>query len=318
MVPVARQAGIGVVELPWHELPAGRAGLAEVLSEHEVAIVHWDQGVMWAFELALRVCGRAALSLHQSPRMMERWFGPEVVRRARQPIERAIADPHAVALVRGRAHAARVAAELGLPADGFHELPASIPLPGATARPARDEPREILALTRLSPEKAGLVRLAAELARARLLDGYACDLAVVGAGPWRSEAVRLCESTLPPGSWRLEEPPEDPFARLAEADLVVAQGQTTLEAAALERRVVVARTVLKDRAGGIVLTPDRYEHAAHDPFGRPPLRHDPGRLLDEALAQPAADLHSLRGLVERRNSLEVGSQALAEALAQTR
>jgi hypothetical protein len=313
---VAREAGIEAVDISWDEGPASGA-LTDALAGHEVAIVHWDEGVMWAFETALSVCGRAALALHQTPRMMERWVGPEVVDRARAPVERAIADPHGIALVRGDSHRARVAAEFDLPAAALRVLPASIPLPGPPAVPAASEPGEILALTRLSPEKASIVRLGAELTLAGLRNGRGCRLAVSGAGTWRAEAVSLCEATLPPGAWRIEEPPADPYVRLAAADLVVAQGLTTLEAAALERRVIVARTVLEDRGAGTVLTPGRYGYAARDPFGRPPLKHDTGRLWAEALAVSDADLRALRGLVERHNSLKAASRALGAGLAQT-
>jgi hypothetical protein len=312
---VAREVGIEAVDISWDERPAPGA-LAKALAGHEVAIVHWDEGVMWAFETALSVCGRAALALHQTPRMMERWFGPEVVDRARVPVERAIADPHGIALVRGYSHRARVATEFDLPSAALHVLPASIPLPDPPGR-AASEPGEILALTRLSPEKASIVRLGAELTLAGLHEGRRCRLAVSGEGPWRPEAVSLCEATLPPEAWRIEEPPPDPYARLAAADLVVAQGLTTLEAAALERRVIVARTLLEDRGAGTVLTPVRYEYAARDPFGRPPLKHDAGRLWAGALAVSDADLRALRGLVERHNSLEGASRALGAALAQT-
>src|SRR6202008_1891894 len=133
---------------------------------------------------------------------------------------------------------------------------------------------------------------------------------------WRSQAVALCESHLPPGSWRIEGAPADPLARLGAADVVVAQGLTTLEAAALGRRVGVARSA-GEGAAGSALTPDGYDEAARDPFGRPPLSEDAGRLWEDLLAVGEEELWMLRQLIVPHNSLEAASQALGEALATT-
>jgi hypothetical protein len=313
----ARRAGIDTVDVDWSEMRVDDpSGPLRALDGHEVAVVHWDYGVMDAFERARRACGRVALTVHQLPDGMARWWGPDIVPRSRVPIERAVADPHAVVLVRGEWHRERFVEAFGLPAERLRLLPASIPLPEAPPRPAMAQPDEVLALTRLSEEKAAIVRLAVELTLDRL-EGGRCALAIAGDGAWRDEAVSLCESRLPAGAWRIEPPPPDPIARLAAADLVVAQGLTTLEAAALERRVVVARTPREGVGAGIVLTPDSYDSAARDPFGRPPVGTDFARLWREAVALDREELGELRGMVERNNSLETTSKTLAEALAGT-
>jgi hypothetical protein len=320
---LAEDAGIETVGLSWDgfaltEPPVeDEAALRAALAGHDLAVVHWDHGVMGGFETARAACGRVALTLHQTPEMLARWFGPEILPRARQLLERAIADPHAIVLVRGLWHRDRVARSVDLPEDGFDVLPPSIPIPPPPPRQAPAEPEEILALTRLSPEKAAIVQLASELVRGALDAGRRCRLTIAGAGRWRSEAASVCEGLLPPESWRFEDPPPDPYERLAAADLIVAQGLTTLEAAALERPVVVARTVGGRRAGGIALTPDRYDYVARDPFGRPPLRLAAAPIWREALGLGHEDLRALRELVERNNSLAVGSSALSEALART-
>jgi hypothetical protein len=313
----ARRAGIETVDVDWEEVRFDDpGGPLRALDGHDVAIVHWDYGVMDALERARQACGRVALTVHQLPDGMARWWGPEIVPRTKVPIERAIADPYAVVLVRGEWHRERFVADFGLPVEGLHLLPASIPLPEAPPRPAVAQPDEVLALTRLSEEKAAIVRLAVELTLTRLESGR-CTLTIAGDGAWRDEAVSLCESRLPAGAWRIEPPPPDPIARLAAADLVVAQGLTTLEAAALERRVVVARTAREGGGAGIVLTPGSYDSAARDPFGRPPVGTDTAGLWREALALDRVELSALRGMVERNNSLEATSKALAEALART-
>lgn len=318
----ARAAGIEVVVTPpWIEGDtAPRSDLWAAVATHEAAIVHWEQGVMEAFGPALEACGRAALTLHQSPRAMTRWFGPTTVATARATLERALIERHAVPLVTGYAHRRQVAAAFDVPGDAMRVLPASVPLQSLPFRPARNEIREVLAMTRLSPEKAALVGLAVDLVGVRLATGQPCRLTIAGEGPSRSEAVALCEERLPSGSWLIEGAPEDPIARLAGADVVVAQGLTTLEAAALGRRVVVARPAAEDGAAGAagaVLTLDRYDEAARDPFGEPPLTDDVNRLWEEVLAVGELELRALRHLVETHNRLEIASGALGEALATT-
>jgi hypothetical protein len=316
LVEPAREMGIEVVLTSWSE-PARAVPWATV-GEHDVALVHWEQSVMDTFPRALEACGRAALSLHGTPQAMTRWFAPPTPAIARRTLERAVAEPHAVALVRGEAHRRKVATAYAVPPTALRILPASVPLPSLPLSPARAEPGEVLAMTRLAPEKAAIVRVAVELVRERLRDGRPCRLRVAGAGPWRPDAIALCERRLPRDAWLVEDAPGDPLARLLASDLVVAQGTTTLEAAALGRRVVVARTLGRSNASAVVLTPDSYDDAARDPFGDPPTTEDISRLWDEALALSGADLTELRQQIEKHNSLAAASRALNEALATTR
>jgi hypothetical protein len=287
------------------------------VGEHDVAIVHWEQAVMDAFPRALDSCGRAVLTLHGAPQAMTRWFAPPAPAIARRTLERAVAEPHAVALVRGEAHRQKVADAYAVPPEALRILPVSVPPASLTLSPARAELSEVLAMTRLAAEKAAIVRIAVELVRERLNSGQPCRLTVAGEGPLRPEAIALCERRLPRDSWRIEDAPEDPIARLAASDLVVAQGTTTLEAAALGRRVVVARSLGPHGASAVVLTPDNYDDAARDPFGNPRVSKDTAQLWDELLDVSKADLTSLRQLVEKHNSLDVAAQALDEALAIT-
>jgi len=315
----AEAAGIELIEVDWEDgLPQGHDALWHVVGGHDVAVVHWDHGVMKAFAPALTACGRAVLAVHQAPDALARWFGPEILPSTRGALVRAASDRRATVLVRGESHRRRVAAAFDLPEGGLEILPASIPLASIPFRPRGATPVEVLALMRLSPDKSALAQIAVELVRARLQTGHPCRLTIAGEGPWRAGALALCEHRLPPQSWRLEPAPADPIARLADSDLVVAQGLTTLEAAALGRRTVVAREIDSERAAGVVLTPERYGVAARDPFGRPPVSEDTALLWDEILALEPPDLAALRGLVERHNSLEVASRALGEALRGTR
>jgi hypothetical protein len=220
-------------------------------------------------------------------------------------------------LVRGESHRQRIATAFDLPEASLDILPASIPLAPVSFQPRGGPATELLALIRLSPDKAAVGQLAIALTQSRLAAGNSCHLTIAGDGPWRAEAQALCARQLPPGSWQIESAPADPIARLAAADLVVAQGLTTLEAAALGRPVVVARATDTDSAAGAVLTPDRYPLAAEDPFGRPALCDDPARIWKELLAQDEDRRRELRVLVESRNSLPVASRALATALAGT-
>lgn len=314
----ARAAGIDLVEVDWatvgtaldqHPWPR--------VSEHEVAVVHWDHQVMNAFTPALEACGRAALVIHQSPTALARWFGDGIVELTRAPVELAVRHPAAVAMVRGEHHRRRFVDAFGLPPEGLRILPAAIPTPpvaGTTADPATGE---VLAMIRLSPDKAAVARMAVALVAGGRAAGDSPRLTIAGDGPWRESARALCESALPAGSWRLEPAPHDPLARLAAADLVVAQGLTTLEAAALGRPTVVAREAGENGAAGIALRPENYGEAAQDPFGFPAVSTDSGALWHEARALTPADLAELRALVIRHNSIEACRGALEEALAAT-
>jgi hypothetical protein len=314
--PAVRAAGIELVATSWDgERQLDGPELEETLADHDLAIVHWDHLVMDALEPALSACGRVALTLHQMPDAPARWLGSEGMPVVRAPIARALAEERAAVLVRGESHRERVAAAFDLPAAELSILPASVPLESIPFQPQLGEPREILALMRLAPEKAAIAQLAVELTRARLAAGRPCRLTIAGEGPRRELLAALCERRLPAAAWRIEDAPADPIARLFPSDLVVAQGLTTLEAAALGRRVVVARSADESRAAGAVLTVERYDAAARDPFGRPPLSDDAGRLWGELLALDEEDLRQIRHLVEQHNSLEVASRALAEAIA---
>jgi hypothetical protein len=313
----ARECGIELVEVDW----TGPAALDRVpwskVARHDATVVHWEHWVMHALAPALNACDRVALVLHQTPAALS-GDGDEITATAKAPIDQAMAARNAVVLVRGEWHRRRFTEALDIPTEEMRILPASIPLPPTPAKPVAESPRQVLALMRLAPEKAPVARLAVALVRARLAAGEDCELTIAGEGRWRSEAVALCQRQLPATNWRLEPAPPDPIARLAAADLIVAQGLTTLEAAALGRIVVVARDSGSADGSGAVLTPDLYEVAAEDPFGRPPVSTDMDRLWREILAIDRADLIALRKLVAQRNSLEVASRALGGALAATR
>jgi len=312
----ARRAGIEVVSTSWEET-ATPGNLWNAVGEHDVAIVQCEQGVQDAYGQALEACGRAALALHQAPQTVTRWFAPPTPARIRRTVEHAARDPHALVLVRGEAHRRKVAAAYGLSREGLSILPPSVPLLEPRTDSPRGEPGNVVAMSRLAPEKAAIPKVAIELVRERIAAGQSCELTIAGDGPWKPEALALCERSLPLGSWRIKGAPEDPIATLAGADVVVAQGSTTLEAAALSRRVVVARSLGARGASGVVLTPDIYDEAARDPFGDPRVTEDAAQLWDELLAIDETALSDLRRLVGRHNSLDASARAFAKALAAT-
>ncbi|HET9162860.1 MAG TPA: hypothetical protein VFN89_05360 [Solirubrobacterales bacterium] len=314
LAEVACSAAIDVSPVSWSE-GGSQDRIWRTVGEHDVAIVQWELGPVDIFARTLETCGGAALAVHGAPQTATRRLAPPGPMKLRRAIERAAADPRAVALVCGAAHRRKVAAAYGIPTDALRVMPASVPLQELSFDPAVGEPRKLLAMTRLAPEKMAIVRLAVELTRERLASGGACRLAVVGDGPRRAEAVELCERRLPPGSWQVDGAPADPIAQLAASDLIVAQGMTTLEGAALGRRVVVARSLGAREASGAVLTPNNYDEAARDPFGGPRVTEDAAQLWDELLAVDQTDLTTLRQLVQKHNSLEVTAQALDQALA---
>lgn len=313
----ALAAGIDVVPAAWDEngMPGG---VSAALREHDVAIVHCEQAVLDALPRALDACDRVALAVHVAPQTVVRRLAPPTPMMVRRAVEHVVAEPNAAALVRGEAHRRMVAAAYGLPLDALDVFPASLPLSSLPFRPAAGEPREVLALARLASDKTDIVRVAVELVRERLATGRPCRLTVVGDGPWRPQAMALCERRLPREAWRIEGASTDPTRRLADCDLVVAQGTTTLEAAALGRRVVVARPLGAHGASATALTPDRYDEAARDPFGSPRVSEDFALIWKEVLALEESDLTELRRLVERHNSLDAAAQALDQALARTR
>jgi len=309
----ARDAGIEVVLTTWDENQAFGGAPAEV-GKHDVAIVHCEQSVVDALPRTLDICERVALAVHVAPQSVIRELAPPTPMKLRRAVEAAVATPNAIVLVRGETHRRKVARAYGLPPSALKILPTSLDLPSLPFRPATREPREALALTRLAPDKKDIVRVAVELVRTRLDQGHRCRLTIAGDGAWRLQAIALCEQRLPQGAWLMEGAQTDPAARLADCDLVVAQGTTTLEAAALGRRVVVTRPFGARGASATVLTPERYDDAARDPFGNPQVSEDFSRIWDEAGALDELALTDLRRLVERHNSLDAAAQALDEAL----
>lgn len=316
LTKAARAAGIDVFPVTWGE-HGTQSAIWPTVADHDVAIVQCEQGPVDVFARALEECERVALVVHGSPQMIVRRLAPPMPMKLRRAVERGTAEPRAVVMVRGEAHRRKVGDAYGLRAGTLRILPPSVPLASLLFRPAVGQPREVLAMTRLAPEKAPIVRVGVELVRERLSAGHDCRLTIAGDGGGKPEAIDLCERRLPSGSWRLESAPSDPGKRLAACDLVVAQGTTTLEAAALGRRVVVARSLGAHGASATVLTPERYDEAARDPFGNPRVTEDTAQLWDELLAVGESDLTALRGLVEKHNSLEIAALALGEALATT-
>jgi len=311
---IARASGIEVSPVSWGE-HGTQDRIWRRVAEYDAAIVQWELGPVDLFTRMLEAIGCAALTVHGAPQSMNRVFAPPGPMKLRRATEQAAADRRAVAFVCGTAHRRKVAAAYGLPADALRVLPPFAPLDELRFGPALGEPRRVLAMTRLAPEKMSIVRLAVELVRERLECGHECRLTVAGDGPGRAEAIELCERRLPPGSWRIEGAPADPIARLARSDLVVAQGMTTLEAAALGRRVVVARSFGAREASGAVLTPENYDEAARDPFGDPRATEDVGALWADVLAPDEGSLVALRRLVEQHNSPAVALRALDDVLA---
>ncbi len=313
LIEVAQEAGIDVRPVRWGE-GGDLGGIWGTVREHDVALVQWELGPVEAFARALEECDRVALAVHGAPQTTARRFAPPAPMKLRRAVGRAAADPRAVALVCGIAHRRKVAAAYGLPEDALSVLPPSVPLEELPFRPGAGEPREVLAMTRLGPEKMPIVRLAVELVRARLDAGHECRLTIAGEGTQRTAAAALCERRLPNGAWRVEPAPRDPTGRLAECDLVVAQGVTTLEAAALGRSVVVTRSHGAGEASGVVLTPENYDEAARDPFGAPRVTEDDGALWNDVLSLDRRALTALRQLVETHNSPGRSLQAFDAAL----
>lgn len=310
----AQATGIAVVPTTWE--PTGIPGSVwNAIGRHDLAIVQWEQGVHDAFPRVLTTCRRAVLAAHQAPQTVTRRLAPPTPAKLKRTAELAADAPNALVLVRGEAHRRKMAGAYGLPPEALWILPPSVPLPELPTGSRQGEPERVLAMTRLAPEKAAIPRVAVELVRERLAAGRSCELAIAGTGPWAPEAVSLCERSLPPGSWRMEPAPDNPIERLAAADVVVGQGLTTLEAAALGRRVVVARSLGARGASGAVLTPDVYDEAARDPFGDPRVTEDAARLWDELLAVDETALLDLRHLVEEHNSIETSARSLSGALA---
>lgn len=308
---------LGVELLPtiWErEEAAGWCRATEAAGRSGLVVVHWDHEVMHAYGPALESCGRAALIAHQSPLQLLRWFEPRVMVDAQAIFNRAARERSGFVFVRGVAHRRQFEHDFDVPAEALRILPASIPLPTFTAGAGTGE---ILALTRHSPEKASIPELAVELTRRGLDRGQECRLTVAGNGPRRKWAEALCAERLPPSSWRFEPAPEDSVARLGAADIVVAQGLTTLEAAALGRRVVVARGADAGGAEGVVLRPALYEEAARDPFGEPKVTSEIDRLWEGLLALEPGELRALRKLVEADNTLDAAASAVRAAIAAT-
>lgn len=314
LAEAAEAAGIEVVPTVWAEAEAaGWGSVSATAARSDLALVHWDFEVMHAFRPALEACGRAALVVHQPPRQLAA-HGPEVMVEAEAVLRGALRERRGILFVRGAAHRRRFEAAFDIPEGRLRILPASIPLPPFS--PDRGT-EEILAMARHSPEKLAIPRVAVELTREALARGLRCRLTIAGDGGIRERVEALCAERLPPEAWRSEPAPADPIRRLAAADVVVAQGLTTLEAAALGRRVVVARTVGDDGAAGTVLLLDRYDEAARDPFGQPELTADAGALLDEVLAIDEGELAALRARVETHNSLAASAAAIRDVVAAT-
>ena len=223
-----KRAGIEVLDVRWGE-DGKYDSIWRCVAGHDVAIVQWELGLVDVFARVLKECSRVALAVHGAPQTVNRRLAPPGPMKLRRAVERAVTDQRANVIVCGAIHRRKVANAYGVPADALQIVPTSAPLDELNFRPAGREPREVLAMTRLAPEKMSIVRLAVELLGARLSSGHQCPGVLAGDGPRRAEAAELCERRLPRGSWRIEGAPAEPLARLAEAELVVAQGATTLE-----------------------------------------------------------------------------------------
>jgi hypothetical protein len=299
----AREAGIEVVD---HDWDAGTpTGAVAALDGHDLAVVHWDPGVASSVATVLEHCPRVLLSAHRPPNDFDG---------AREALVAVAAAPHAAILVCGEIHRRRMTDYFDLPLDAVEILPASIPADWIAYEPFLGEPEEILALVRLAPEKLEVPILAANLVRARRAAGYECRLSIAGEGDAHDEVLAYCERWLPADAWSVEPAPPDPLARLAAAPLAVARGLTTLECAALGRRVIVAHPAGPNTAAGTVLTPGRYDEAARDPYSYPYVTRDSERLWADVLAVDADELRGLRDLVAEHNSIETAIRALRDTV----
>lgn len=312
----ARAAGIAVhVIAPELDMAARYQLVAALAQGHDAALVDWTPTAIGALPAALAATGRAVLVRHGAARHLDEWalFEPE---RAFTLARGAIDDPACVVCACGAAHRREMAECLAVDEQDLAILPEAVDAARIPFQPCTGESRTILAMVRLSIEKAPVVELAAGLTARALAAGRPVHLDVVGEGPWQAEALALCGRLLPPAAWSHEPATERPLERLARADVCVTQGLTTIETAALGRRVVVARhATAASGVGGTVLTPATYAGAAEDPFAVEQVEHDLDRLWDGLDAIGPGELAALRSLVEERNSPPRQLAALVELVA---
>jgi glycosyltransferase involved in cell wall biosynthesis len=312
----ARYLGLQVATIDWAASPAETYAVVEAAAQgHDAGEILCDPALVHVLPALLGACGRAALALHSDIPGVRAWFGEAAMRRLVLWARALVRSPAGGVLTRGRRHRRDAAALLSVEEEELAVVPPGVAADQIDFDPAPGEPGRVVALTRLSPEVAARVDAAIELVAAGLQAGRPCRLELVGDGPWKNQALRLCAARLPRGAWQHRPATLDPLAAVRGADLVVATGLTGLEAAAAGRPVAIARRT-DDGAGvvGPLLTPETYRLYTDDIYGFDVPATAPTAVWSQRDALTSDDLRTLRRLVETENSSATQRDALLGTL----
>ena len=250
---------------------------------------------------------------------MRQWFAPDQLERL-AVVARAVTGGHAAGIFSiGRRQAADNAALLGVEPAAIGVLTPAIEV----ARfPFGHAPREpvVLTVARLSGEKRWAIDAGIALTAERLGAGHDARLDVIGDGPWREQALELCDAALPAGAFRFLGSSLEVAAHMQRAAVVLATGISALEAMATGRPVVLGRPLSDDTTlPGPVLEQDNFDAAKAASFSGTKFPGvAPAAVWRRIDALAPDDLRALRLRVEREHSTDAAAESLLAMLAALR
>jgi glycosyltransferase involved in cell wall biosynthesis len=306
----AQARGIAWEPIDWAR---GDARGRLVPGEHTVVVA--DPRLLPSLPAAIEN-GPAALAVHTALPRMSGWFSAAGLEELRAGVHDAVTAGRLGVLTIGEKYVDAYSAFFGLARDAATLLPPAVDAAAIGFDPAPRPLDTVLTVARMSPEKSAHVESGIALVAARLAAGRPSHLDVVGDGPWRRAAERLCAAALPAGTWTFHGASADPGPAIAAAGVVLGTGLTALEAACAGARVAIVRTAV-DRRGplGPVLAPETYDLVAADSFGARTLDpSSPAEVWAALEALTSEQLRILRGRVEHGHSLAAAAAVLAGAL----
>lgn len=262
---------------------------------------------------AAAASGPTVYAIHSSfPQKQREWFGARAFEQEVIMLRGLRATGRLKIMTIAQTISKEYAGVLDIPAAELDVLPPTIDT--TRFQFDRDPPdlRSVSCVTRLSPEKHLNVAAAVELVRHRLSSGHPCRLDVVGDGPWRGEAERLCADTLPPGAFTFLGATDRPDLALRRCGVAVATGLTAMEAMSIGVRLVMPRRTLDDRGPlGVTMDEGRFsEAAAHSFSGRLADPSPPDVVWHELERLDEATLRALSGLVAQHHSTVTAASAV--------
>jgi hypothetical protein len=304
----------------WSTLGERQAGdlIRELATRHTCAILACEPTLLpWVPLLAGHL--PVVLGLHYRGDRNRFGFGMIGGRRIPQVLQTLLATGRVALTSDCSVQAVDNARLLGLADDAVQVAPNGIVVPDWDGAVSVGPVRSVTLLCRLAGDKLLHVRAAIELVAAGLARGRDVTLQIYGSGRAEWLVRRMLQRALPASAWRLDPANPDITSILSEADVVVGTSRASLDALALGRRVVAAKTVRDPRGQlGPLATPSTFDALAAENFGwrrPPPVPAD--HLWDKLESVTAAELTAVADRARREHSADAMLQReleIAEAL----